>query len=461
MKDTLDRIYDYIDQHFDEHLAATQRYLRQPSISTQNVGIQVCAEMTAGMLRNLGCDASVVPLEGGHPVVYGYLASKSSERTLVIYGMYDVQPVEPLEAWVSPPFEANIVGDRIIARGAFNTKGPLMGFLNAVQSIQAVTGDVPVNLMFVIEGEEELASRSLPQFIAKYKEELKAADAVYFHLPTEMVKGIPQILLGCKGAALFELEVETLKTDAHSLAAPVVNSPVWRLIWALNSMRGADDRIVIDGFYENARPPSDGEMRLLTDLIDAWGPDGLGAMYGVTDFRQGLQGVDFVREVIFGPTLNINGFLAGQPEAGIKTIVPASAKCQIDIRLVPDMTVQEMLDKVRAHLDRHGYEDIKLRFLAGYEPARTPLDHPVARAAIRSIQKLGGEPRVVPMLPGSGPIIMFSEPPLNLPFVTTGLGHGWLMHAPNEYFEVEGLRASEKSAVAFLYEFAAIGKHHG
>ena len=457
MKNALDQIYDYIDQHFDEHLAATQRYLRQPSISTQNVGIQECAEMTTEMLRNLGCEARVVPLEGGHPVAYGHLASKSSKRTLLIYGMYDVQPAEPLEAWESPPFEANIVGDRIIARGAYNTKGPLMGFLNAVESIQAVTGDVPVNMIFLIEGEEELGSRSLPQFIAKHTEELKAADAVYFHLPTEIVKGIPQVILGCKGAAVFELEVKTLTTDAHSLAAPVVNSPVWRLIWALNSMRGVDDRIVIDGFYENARPPTDEETRLLTNLIDAWGPDGFNAMYGVTDYRKGLEGLDFVREVIFGPTLNINGFLAGQPEAGIKTIVPASAKCQLDIRLVPDMTVQEVLDKVRAHLDRHGYEDIKLHLLAGYNPAKTSIEQPVAQAAIQSVRKLGGEPRVVPMLPSTGPIIMFSAPPLNLPFVITGLGHGWLMHAPNEYFEVEGLRASEKSAAAFLYEFAAIG----
>ena len=452
----LDQIYVYIDQHFDEHLATTQRYLRQPSISTQNVGIQECAEMTAGMLRTLGSEASVVPMLGGHPVVYGRLASNSSDRTLLVYGMYDVQPVEPLDAWVSPPFEANIVGDRIIARGAYNTKGPLMGFLNAIQSIQAVTGGVPVNIIFVIEGEEELASRSLPQFIAKYAEELKAAEAVYFHLPTEMVRGIPQVMLGCKGAVLFELEVKTLTTDAHSLSAPVVNSPVWRLIWALNSMRGADDRIVIDGFYENVRPPTAEETLLMANLGDAWGPEGFKAMYDVTEFRQNLDGLDFVREVIFAPTLNIDGFLAGQPAAGIKTIVPASAKCQIDIRLVPDMTVQEVLEKVRTHLDQHGYADIQLRFLGGYNPAKTSLEQPVAQAAIQSLRELGMEPRVVPMLPVTAPILLFSRPPLNLPFVTSGLGHGWLMHAPNEYFEIEGLRASEKSAVAFLFKFATI-----
>ena len=121
MQNVLDQIYDHIDQHFDEHLAATQRYLRQPSISSQGLGIQECAEMTAGMLRDLGAEARLAPLEGGHPVVYGHLASRSSDRTLLIYGMYDVQPVEPLEAWESPPFEANVVGDRIIARGAYNS----------------------------------------------------------------------------------------------------------------------------------------------------------------------------------------------------------------------------------------------------------------------------------------------------------------------------------------------------
>jgi acetylornithine deacetylase/succinyl-diaminopimelate desuccinylase-like protein len=455
MQDTLDRIYNHIDQHFDEHLAAAQDYMRQPSISTQNIGIQECAELTAGMLREMGADARPVPLEGGHPVVYGHLPSNSSDRTLLFYGMYDVQPVEPLDAWDSPPFEANVVGDRIIARGAFNSKGPLMAFINGVRSVQAVTGDVPVNIIFVIEGEEELGSRNLPQFIEKHTEELKAAEGVYFHLPTEIVRGIPQVILGCKGVALFELEVRTLSTDAHSLSAPVVNSPVWRLIWALNSMRGADDRIVIDGFYDHVRPPDEGDTRLLADLTDAWGPDGFKAMYDVTDFRHDLQGTDFVREAIFAPTLNIDGFLAGQPEAGLKTIVPASAKCQIDIRLVPDMTVQDALHKVRAHLDQHGYQDVTLRPLAGYDPARISADEPLAQAAVRSIRKLGLEPKILPMLPGTGPIIMFNRPPLNLPFVTSGLGHGWLMHAPNEYFEVEGLRACEKSAVAFLHEFAA------
>lgn len=235
----------------------------------------------------------------------------------------------------------------------------------------------------------------------------------------------------------------------------MVNSPVWRLIWALNRLRGADDRIVIDGFYDHVRPPSEADEHLLTDLVDAWGPEGFKATYGVTDFRHELKGKDFVREAIFAPTLNIDGFLAGQPEAGIKTIVPATARCQMDIRLVPNMTVEDTLDKVRAHLDKHGYEEVSLRSLAGYDPARVSLDEPLAQAAIRFIRRLGIEPKILPMLPSTGPIIMFNRPPLNLPFVTTGLGHGWLMHAPNEYFEVEGLRACEKSAVAFLHEFAA------
>lgn len=457
MKNVLDQIYDYIDQHFDEHLAATQRYLRQPSISAKNLGIQECAEMTAEMLQGLGAEARLVPLEGGNPVVYGRLTSKSTDRTLLVYGMYDVQPVEPLEAWESPPFEANVVDDRIVARGALNTKGPLMAFIHAVHSIQAVTGDVPVSMVFLIEGEEELGSPHLPQFIEKHVDELETADAMYFHLPFEIVKGRPQVWLGCKGIACFELEAKTLLTDAHSMAAPVVNSPVWRLIWALNSMRGADERIVIDGFYENVRPPTDEDERLLTDLLDVWGPSAFKAMYGITQFREGLSGVDFVREEIFAPTLNIDGFLAGYTEADIKTIVPASAMCKMDIRLVPDMTVQEVLDKVRAHLKRHGFEDVELRILAGYPPARTSVKEPVVRAAIQAIRGLGAEPKVVPMMPGSAPQSMFSAPPLSLPFVISGLGHGFLMHAPNEYFEVEGLRSCEKSAVAFLYEFAAIG----
>ena len=288
-EDTLQQIFEYVDQHFDDHLAATQRYLRQPSISTENLGIQECAEMTAEMLRDLGADARLVPLQGGHPVVYGRLMSGNSDRTLLVYGMYDVQPVDPLEAWDSPPFEARIMDGRIIARGAINTKGPLMAFIHAVHSIQAVTGDVPVNLIFLIDGEEELGSRHLPQFIEQYTDELKTADAMYYHLPLETVKGHPQVSLGFKGIAYFELEVKTLPTDAHSMVGPVVNSSVWRLIWALNSMRGADDRIAIDGFYENVQPPTEEDERMLTDLLDIWGPRAFKEMYGITEFREGLM----------------------------------------------------------------------------------------------------------------------------------------------------------------------------
>ena len=453
-QDVLQQVYAYIDQHFDEHLAATQRYLRQPSISPQNVGIQECADLTADLLRGLGAEVRLVPLEGGHPVVYGHLASKQSARTVLYYGMYDVMPVEPLAAWESPPFEARIVGDRIIARGALNSKGPLMAFIHAVQSIQAVTDDVPVDLLFAIEGEEELASEHLPQFIEAQADELQAADAMYCHLPSEFVSGRPQIFLGCKGVAVVELKVESLPTDAHSMVAPVVNSPVWRLISALNSMRDEDGRIVIDGFHENAQPPSEDDEELLPDLIDTYGPEGLETLYGVSGFRKGLDGVDFVRELIFAPSLNINGFLAGYTGEGVKTIVPASATCKVDIRLVPEMTVQDALDKVRAHLNHRGYEDVELRFAGGYSPAKTSVSEAVAQAAIRAIQGLGAEPRVVPMIPSSGPFVMFSDPPLSLPWVISGLGHGWLMHAPNEYLEVEGLRACEKSAAAFLYEFA-------
>lgn len=299
-----------------------------------------------------------------------------------------------------------------------------------------------------------MGSRNLPQFIENYAHELQVAEAMYFHTPTELVKGYPHVLLGCKGVTCFELEVKTLPTDAHSMFAPVVNSPVWRLIAALNSMRLADERILIDGFYENVQPPNEDDERLLRELIDTFGPSALHSMYGITQFRTELLGVDFVRELIFAPSLNLDGFSSGYTKAGIKTIVPASATGKIDLRLVAEMTVQEVLDKVRAHLDRLGYDDIKLHFVTGYNPAKTSVKEPVVQAAIHAIRGMGAEPKVVPMIPGSAPQVMFSDPPLGLPFVVSGLGHGWLMHAPNEYFEVEGLRSCEKSAVAFRYEFA-------
>jgi len=457
MEETVQSIFDYIDSHFDDHVAEVQRYLRQPSVSAQNLGMQECAEMTADYLRTLGADAQLVPLEGGHPVVYGTLRSNSSDKTLLIYSMYDVQPPEPLEGWNSPPWAAAIVDGKIIARGAFNSKGPLMAFVNAVQSIKAVTGDVPVNMIFVIDGEEEMGSLHLPQFIDAYQDELRRAQAMYFHMPSEMIKGRPQVILGFKGNAYFELEVKLREFDVHSGIAAVVRNPVWRLVWALNSMRGADDRIVIDGFYDNVRPPSQEDLDLLPGIVDVLGPEALAGMYRMNDpYSVNLAGPDFVRQVLFEPTLNIDGFLAGYTGPGSKTIVPASAIAKLDARLVPDMTVEEVLGKIRNHLDKCGFEDVEVRFVTGYGPAKTRASSAIAQAAIRSIEKMGVKPGVAPLVPGSAPEVMFAEPPLSLPFAMSGLGHGFLMHAPNEYFEVEGVRACEKSAVAFLYEYAAI-----
>ena len=455
-RNTIQRISNYIDKHFDEHLTTTQDYLRQPSISAQNLGIQKCAEMTRDILRGMGAQAHLVPLENGHPVVYGQLTSKSSDRTLLIYGMYDVQPVEPIEDWKSPPFEAAVVDDCVVARGALNSKGPLMAFINAVQSILSVTGDVPISMIFVIEGEEELGSPNLPQFIEKYVDELKVAEAMYYHTLSEWVKGCPQVCLGFKGIAYLELEVKVMSSDVHSMMAPVLRSPIWQLIWATNSMRGADGRITIDGFYENVQPPNSNDESLLMDLLEVYGPEAIRQKYGVTQFSTKLKELDFVRELIFAPTLNIDGFLAGYTDPGAKTIVPSSAMCKMDIRLVPNMTVQEMLGKVRKHLDKHGYRDISLRLVMGYNPSKTSMKQQVAQAAISAIQDLDAIPSVLPMMPGSAPQVLFSDPPLNLPVVASGLGHGGLLHAPNEYFEVEGLRACEKSAVAFLYEFANV-----
>ena len=457
MEETVQSIFDYIDSHFDDHVAEVQRYLRQPSVSAQNLGMQECAEMTADYLRTLGADAQLVPLEGGHPVVYGTLRSNSSDKTLLIYSMYDVQPPEPLEGWNSPPWAAAIVDGKIIARGAFNSKGPLMAFVNAVQSIKAVTGDVPVNMIFVIDGEEEMGSLHLPQFIDAYQDELRRAQAMYFHMPSEMIKGRPQVILGFKGNAYFELEVKLREFDVHSGIAAVVRNPVWRLVWALNSMRGADDRIVIDGFYDNVRPPSQEDLDLLPGIVDVLGPEALAGMYRMNDpYSVNLAGPDFVRQVLFEPTLNIDGFLAGYTGPGSKTIVPASAIAKLDARLVPDMTVEEVLGKIRNHLDKCGFEDVEVRFVTGYGPAKTRASSAIAQAAIRSIEKMGVKPGVAPLVPGSAPEVMFAEPPLSLPFAMSGLGHGFLMHAPNEYFEMEGVRACEKSAVAFLYEYAAI-----
>lgn len=464
-------IYAYIDEHQAEHLAHLQRWLRQPSISAQNVGITEMAEMVRADLEDLGfAETEIVPTSG-HPGIWGYYDA-GADKTLAVYMMYDVQPVNP-EDWISPPFEAQIIdhafGKALMARGATNQKGPERALLNAIESILAVEGTLPVNLMVLAEGEEELGSPHYPELVDRFEDRLKTADGAFFPFNSQSPRGGDMSMsLGVKGILYFEMEAQggawggPRDAEIHGSFRAVVDSPVLRLTEAIASMTSADtNTITIPGYYDDVRPPTPEEQRLINFVASNYDASGMKELFGVERFIDDLDGPDAILRQLYDVTLNVDGIWGGYTEEGVKTILPHKATAKMDSRLPPTVDPDAALAKIRAHLDAQGYEDIVLRKLSGYPAAQTSVDAPLVQAAISVFNKWGRTKEVWPRLAGSAPFYQFTDR-LGLPLVFNGLGHGSGAHAPNEYMLIEpneetgvaGLAEIEKSYVDLLYALA-------
>src|SRR5210317_43066 len=323
-------VYEYIDTHLEPHVGALQRWVRQPSISAQNVGIQEMAEMLRRDLSDLGFkEAELVPTDG-HPGVWGYYDA-GAEKTLVVYLMYDVQPVNP-EDWESPPFDGEIIdhdlGRVLMARGATNQKGPQRAFLNALESIIAVEGNLPVNIMVAAEGEEELGSPNYPQIIDAYEDRLREADGVLFPFNSQSPDGKINMILGVKGIVYFEMIATggdwggPSNAEIHGSYKAIVDSPVWRLIKALSSMTSADgNTILVPGFYDGIIPPTAEQQRLINGMLAVWDDTGMQRSLGLDRWIDGLTGRDAILEYLYMPTLNVDGIWGGYIEAGTKTVL--------------------------------------------------------------------------------------------------------------------------------------------
>ena len=463
-------VYDHIDANLDDHLAAIQRWLRQKSISAQNDGVIEMAEMLRQDFEDLGfAEAELVPTDG-HPGVWGYYDA-GADKTLVVYLMYDVQPVEP-EDWVSPPFDAEVIdhelGRVIMARGATNQKGPQRAFLNALESIIAVEGTLPVNIMITAEGEEELGSPNYPQIIDAYEARLKEADGVLFPFNSQSPDGKINMILGVKGIVYFEMIATggewggPSKAEIHGSYKAIVDSPVWRLIKALSSLTSPDgNTILVPGYYDGIIPPTVEESMLINAGIENRNEQQMLDMLGVDHWIDYKTGTDAVVEFLYQPSLNIDGIWGGYTGEGVKTILPHQASAKVDSRLPPDLDPDEALDKIRQFLDAQGYGDIEIRKLSGYPASQTSVEAPAVQAAISVFSKYASTVNVQPRIAGSAPFYQFTER-LGLPLVPTGMGFGTGAHAPNERMLIEpgpgtravGLADIEKAYVDFIYALA-------
>jgi acetylornithine deacetylase/succinyl-diaminopimelate desuccinylase-like protein len=448
-----ERVDQVIINRLDDSLSELNRLCAQPSIAAQGLGMQACAEMVGEMLRARGLDVQLITT-GGYPVVYGERRGRSN-RTLLFYNHYDVQPPEPLALWQSPPFEPTRRDGKLFARGVSDDKGHIVCRLAALDALLAVLGELPCNVKFVIEGEEEISSPNLPSFVADHRE-LLTADACIWEFGRVNEAGVPLQYAGQRGICYVELNVATASKDVHSgIGGSIFPNAAWRLVWALQTIKGRDGRIRLPGFYEAVRPASARDWELLTALPEV--ADELRDGYGVQRFVNGLTGGAELRHAqVFLPTCTICGLTSGYQGTGSKTVLPARASAKIDFRLVPDQTPEAVLSQLRAHLDAEGFDDVEVTFLGGEPPARTDPDHPFLQLVSAAARDVYGVPQLItPLSGGSGPMHLFMHT-LGVPIATAGVSYpGAQTHSPNEHILIDHFEKGIRHTARIMSDFGA------
>ncbi len=452
----LKQALDYVQANKEPFIRDFRTFLKQPSVSAQRIGIEDCARIVKKQMENAGITTRILPEKNGNPIVYGEVKSKSSPKTLLIYGHYDVQPPEPLEKWVSGPFEAKMHGKKIISRGAADSKNNVTSFIKATESFLKTTGEVPLNLKFIVEGEEEIGSPHLPGFIEENMERLKADSVVCYDGDFDET-GRAKISLGVKGLLYVELRCKKAKEDLHSSYAPLAENPAWRLVWALNTMKSPDDKILIKGWYDDVEPFSPAQSRLLgkipfrgQNLLKEW---------GLKNFSKARSNKEALRRYMTEPTCTICGFKTGYTGEGSKTVLPGSAMLKIDFRLVYNQNPKKQLRLLKEHLHSHGFDDVQVKALGFLEPSFTKPSARIAKAAEKAAKiAYGSSAVVIPRNPASGPDYVFTKR-MGMDSIWTGSGppsaysHA---HAPNEYTTTDDFLAGIRYIAAIIHSYAGM-----
>src|SRR5580700_155358 len=464
-----------IARRHDESVQRLQNWIRQPAIAAENRGMDAGCDLMMSMLKDAGFgEVKKVPTDG-HPGVFATLDA-GAPKTVGIYFMYDVKQADPSE-WTSPPFEARIVdkpgfGKVLVGRGAVNQKGPEAMWLAALHAFKSAGRKLPVNLVFVAEGEEEIGSPHFPEIV--HRPEILAAfgkcTGVYMPMPMQAPDGTVTINLGAKGVVELELVSSGErwhrgpKQDLHSSNEARVDSPAWHLVQALATLVGPDGHTpAIDGYADKARPLTAEEKALIREASRRQSEELAKRQMGVEHWVHDVDWLESLELLAGRPTVNIEGLVGGYTGPGGKTILPHRAVAKLDLRLVPDMTAAEAVAALKAHLAKRGFPDIEVNMTGGYDPTSTPADSAVVRAAVAVYKRAGIDPILWPRLAGSWPGYVFTGDPLRLPAGHFGLGHGSGAHAPDEYYVIEsrnpkiqGMDGAARSHVDYLYELATI-----
>jgi acetylornithine deacetylase/succinyl-diaminopimelate desuccinylase-like protein len=453
--ESIQLVHEQIDKDFPEHLERCRQFLRQKSISATGEGIAETAQRVKEFIEEIGGEVRYCG-DQDFPIVFGKV-DRGNPKTLIIYGMYDVQPVEE-HKWTSPPFGAEIrqlphFGSCIIARGAVNSKGALAGVFNALRTITQVDR-LPVDIIFTIEGEEEIGSPHFEPFIRSHQDELKGIGVADFDFSEDMRKRV-SLHLGLKGIVYLDLICRGGRRGGpteslHSAASAWISSPVWRLVHALSTLVDETETITIEGFYDRVAPVSQEDMELLEELEATFDERAFLKEMKALSYKHKTRGVELLKRGLYLPMINIDGMHAGHTGKGTKTVLPRSATAKVDIRFGPNMEPEEVIEKFRNHLNRLGYDDIEVIVRDNYTWSKTDVHEEIVQKFIEAYRSHGRNPEIWPMATWAAPYFVFSRI-LRLPVVSGGLGHGGRQHNPDEYMTVEGLRDFEKFVASFLY----------
>jgi acetylornithine deacetylase/succinyl-diaminopimelate desuccinylase-like protein len=462
-----------IPKMHDENVQRLQEWIALPSIAAENRNFPQGPEYMAKLATDAGFSGVRIIPTSGKPGVFGKIDAGAA-ITMGIYFMYDVKQFIP-EEWSSPPLAAKLVqkeglGTVCMGRGAVNQKGPENSFLSALHAFKRAGKKLPVNLVLVCEGEEEIASPHFPEIIkdAQVLAELKKCAGVFMPEAGQDRDGIVEVSLGAKGVVELEL-ISSGETwgrgpahDVHSSLEAQVDSPTWHLVQALNTLVEKDGHTpAVEGFFDKATPLSAAQEKLIRDYAAKTPEASKMAALGVKHWIHDANWVDSLMLLESKPTINIEGLVAGYTGPGGKTVLPHKAVAKIDMRLVPDMTAADTLAKLKAHLSKHGFADIEVNMSGGYDPTSTDPQSKLIQTQLATYRKSGLDPLLWPRSAGSWPGYVFTGPPLDLPAGHFGLGHGTGAHAPDEYYlidstnpKVQGLDGAVASFIDYLYALA-------
>jgi acetylornithine deacetylase/succinyl-diaminopimelate desuccinylase-like protein len=440
----LEAVKEYLEKTTNQAIDLLMQLIRIPSVAAKGEGIEEAATMLHSLFQGLGMKTEIHPTPGS-PVVTAHL-DVGAKRTLLFYDHYDVQPAEPFDLWDSPPFDPEIRDGRLYGRGVADNKGDTISRIWTIKAFQETNTPLPVNVKFVVEGEEEIGSLNLPKFVKNNKAFLKA-DGGIWEFGGAAIDGIQEAWLGMKGELYVQLEVERLNRDVHSSTAVYLPSAPFRLVWAVNSLKDDTERIRIPGWYDDVQPLNDTDWKYIkqVDMLE----EDTKKYYGVDSFILNLTG-DALKEAYYNaPTCCISGLTSGWQGEGSKTVLPAKAIAKLDFRLVENMDPDDLIKKLRAHLDHQGFSDVKIAWSEAYPAAKTPPDLQFVTIVNKANRQVyGHEIRIHITSPASGPLYLFKD---YAPMVSIGVSdYDARQHAPNESINISNFRNAMKRIAVII-----------